>query len=105
MLRRQIADADAATRVASLAEESVQSVNIYDSLCNHVGVVEMILGPWMTTGYGSRRRLMGIGRAGKLLAVYEIRDTKRARGDVRIQQIHGAPVPMNVHLTLERRFQ
>lgn len=99
MLRQQIADGVAATRAAELAEESVQSIQVDGAR----GALQAIQSPWSVMGLGARRRLIGVGIDGRLLAVYELRDTTRARGDKRLKLIHGS-TPTAVDLAVHRRF-
>lgn len=103
-LRQQVANNDNARRASELAEENIERLAVTGDDGTVRGYVDVIQSPWSVTGVGSRRRLVGVGRDGKLLVVYELRDTTRIRGNRRLARIHGDPPPAHVDLAIARRF-
>jgi len=92
-------------RLAALEELNVHKMTVYNtSLGVELGQVDIIMSEWAVMGVGSRKRLVGVGRNGNLLAVYELQDTTRLRGSKKLVQKYGGPVPTYVDLELSRRF-
>jgi len=98
-LRASIEACERAERAARAAEEDIRTIPVHTSDGRHAGDVQVILGPWFMTARRARRRLVGVGREGRLLACYEL----SPGGPDRLRIIHGS-TPTAVDLALSRAF-
>ena len=102
---RAIASAEvAAARAAELAEEGVRDVPVIGDDGKIRGHVQVICGPWALMGLGSRKRAVAVGHGGNLNALFEMQDTSRIRGAVKLTHMAGAQCPTLVHRAVERFF-
>jgi hypothetical protein len=94
---------------AMLAEQEVQELPVYDEAGKaHIGCVQFIQTPWEQTGRGigsgCKKRLVGVGRGGRLLVVYELRDTSSVRGKRTLERKYGDAPPLAVDLAIHRKL-
>lgn len=99
-LRASIEACEAAERAALLAEEQVRPLAVPRE-SGGTSYAETICGPWADAGRGSRRRLIGVGREGKLLACYSLHVT--GGGERRLTWLYGT-TPTAVDLAMTRAF-
>jgi hypothetical protein len=96
-------------KAAMLAELQVQELPVYDEAGKaHIGCVQFIQTPWEQTGRGigsgCKKRLVGVGRGGRLLVVYEFRDTTSVRGKRTLERKYGDAPPLAVDLAIHRKL-